>query len=308
MSRPTALAGWRKRAIRPQPEPKPRRGWRERIPERVKRPFGERRLLNRVLWVMLGSFVLGYLFVTLLFFPGFGRSPIVTVPNLRGQGFAAAERRLERLGLEAERGPVLPHPDIRRGAVLTQDPLPGQEVTRGSTIRLLLSAGPERRAVPSIAGLPLEEARALLERMGFTVATRQVIHDSPVGRILELTPAAGRQVALPETVTITLSAGPPKVLVPSVLALPEPEARARLQEAGLRLGTITYDPFSAEALGGIASQSPAPGDSLRKGGSVRVVISGSDPNPPPPVEPDSVEPEPEPEPEPPAEPEPPRRR
>jgi beta-lactam-binding protein with PASTA domain len=301
---PAALQGWRRKAA-PKPDPRPRRSWRERIPARVKRPFGERHLLNLVLWVGLGSFVLGYLLITLLFFPGFGRSPIVTVPNLRALSENAAERRLERVGLEAARGPSLPHPTIGAGRVLTHDPMPGQEVTRGSTVRLILSSGPERRAVPSVRGLSLDEARALLERFGFTVAERRVIHDSPEGRILDLAPGAGTQVALPETVTIVLSAGPPRVLVPSVLTLPEPEARERLQAAGLRLGRITYDPFSAEPLGGIASQSPLPGDSLRRGGAVNVVISGTDPNPPPPVEPDSLAPAPDPEP--PAEPEPPRR-
>jgi eukaryotic-like serine/threonine-protein kinase len=283
--------------------------WRPRVPKRVAAYFNERRLLKYILLTGLGCFLAGYLFITILFFPGFGRSAIVTVPDLRNRPAATADRMLDRLGLEMERGGSLPNPRIAAGRVLTQVPLPGQEVTRGSEVRVIISDGAERRPVPSIEGLGREAATALLQRMGFTVRVRSVLDNSPEGRVLGMQPKAGTQVPMPAVVVLTLSAGPPKVAAPSVVTLPVDEARARLQAAGLRLGRVTYDPSSSEALGGIASQSPAAGDSIRMGGAVAVVVSGTDPDPDPPAaEPDTAQVEPaeaeEGEEEPAAEPEP----
>ena len=272
----------------PMKPPAKRADWRPRVPRRVAAYFNERRLLKYILLTGLGCFLAGYLFITILFFPGFGRSAIVTVPDLRNRPAATADRILDRLGLEMERGGSLPNPRIAAGRVLTQVPLPGQEVTRGSEVRVIISDGPERRPVPSIEGLGRDAATALLQRMGFTVRVRSVQDNSPEGRVLGMQPKAGTQVAMPAVVVLTLSAGPPKIVAPSVVSLPLPEARERLQAAGLRLGRVTYDPGSSEPLGGIASQSPAAGDSIRMGGAVAVVVSGTDPDPPA-VEPDTTQ-------------------
>jgi serine/threonine-protein kinase len=265
----------------------PRR-WIPQVPEKVVGPFTQGNLLRWVIGCGLAAFALGYLVITLVFFPGFGRSAIVTVPDLRGKPMREAQRTLGRMGLEIREGGSLANPRIRSGAVLVQSPLPGQEVTRGSEIRVVLSAGPERHRVPPIAGLSLRDARTVLERYGFTVKVQRMISDEAEGAILGMRPVAGSQAVVPSTITITLSAGPPKLPVPSILTLPLNEAEARLRAAGFRLGRITYDPASAEPLGGIAAQRPAPGDSLRRGGAVGVTVSGSDPNPPPPPAADTV--------------------
>ena len=291
----------------PASPPKAPRRWVPRMPERVVGPFTEGNLLRWVIGTGLGAFALGYLVITLLFFPSFGRSAIVTVPDLRGKPIREAERTLGRLGLEISRGGALANPRIRANAVLVQSPLPGQEVTRGSEVRVVLSTGPERHPVPAIAGLSLRDARTVLQRYGFSVAVRRVISDAGEGTILGMRPVAGSMAVVPSVVTISISAGPPQLAVPSVLTLPLNEAEARLKAAGFRLGRVTYDPSSAEPLGGISAQRPAAGDSLRRGGGVSVTVSGTDPNPPPPepvVEPagpDSTSGEEEPVPPPPQE-------
>ena len=273
----------------PVQPPRAARRWVPRVPERVVGPFTQGNLLRWVIGTGLAAFALGYLVITLLFFPGFGRSAIVTVPDLRGKPMREAQRTLGRLGLEIRQGGNLANPRIRAGAVLVQSPLPGQEVTRGSEIRVVLSAGPERHAIPSIGGLSLRDARAVLERYGFTVVVQRMVSDSEAGTILGMRPVAGTQAVVPGVVTLTLSAGPPMLAVPSVLALPVGEAEARLRAAGFRLGAVAYDPASSEALGGVAAQRPAPGDSLRRGGAVGVTVSGTDPNPrPPPAPADSA--------------------
>lgn len=268
-------------------------------------PAERRRLLLRVLGFGLGAFVVGYVLTTLLVFPGFGRQAIVTVPDLRGRTFAAARGISDDAGVDVARGPWLYHPTVDSGAVLAQSPLPGQEVTRGAQVRVTLSAGRERRPVPQVGDLTAAQAQSLLQRTGFAVRVRRILSDRAEGRVLGVNPKEGTPLPVLSTVELTLSAGPPVVVVPivavpDVAGMPEPQARGALREAGLRLGEVSYDPESSVPLGGVAAQSPAAGDSVRAGTPVRVTISGSPPTPVAPVAaPDSTPAEPPAEPTPP---------
>ena len=249
---------------------------------RIRRFFGERRLLAWVVAAALVFFVAGYLLTWVLFFPGFGRSAIVTVPDLTDLPGPTAERTLGRLGLEVERAEALPNPRIRRGRVLMQEPLPGEEVPRGTPVRIVLSAGPELRTVPSVRGLRQEEAVGLLERYGFRVAIAEVADSREAGTLLGLRPGAGEPAAVGTVVELSVSAGPPFVRVPDVAGAAAADARARLEAVGLAMGGVSYAPGSDQPAGTVVGQAPAAGDSLRMGSAVRVTLAGADPTPPPP--------------------------
>jgi beta-lactam-binding protein with PASTA domain len=268
--------------------PAPRPGWHRELPVRVRRYFDERALLKWVLLTGLACFVIGYVVMTMLFFPGFGRSAIVTVPDLTDRTAQQADRDLDRMGLKMQRGDTLPNPRVRRGRVLMQVPLPGEEVARGSTVRIVLSTGPEMRAVPSIRGLSRADAIGLLQRYGYRVAIRRMNNRAEEGTLVALTPAAGQRAAVGSVVTITVSAGPPWVRLPAVVGLTLGDARARLQAVGVEVGRVGYDPASPEPVGTVVAQAPAEGDSIRQGSGVRVTLAGEDPNPPPPPAADSL--------------------
>ena len=239
----------------------------------------------------VGGFLVGYLFITLLFFPGFGRAAIVNVPDLRGMTLTGARNALDEAGLEMSRGPSLNNPRMRAGHVLTQVPLAGQEAARGTPVRVFLSDGPDRRKVPGIAGMEKDDAIALLQRMGFQVRLRAVQSMRDEGTLLAMAPRAGTAVPMPGIVVLTLSAGPPKIVTPMVTGGTRDNAASILEAAGLRLGRVSYDPASSAPLGDVVAQSPVAGDSVRMGGAVRITISGHDPTPPPVVPVDSAAPD-----------------
>ncbi|HVG46067.1 MAG TPA: PASTA domain-containing protein [Longimicrobium sp.] len=259
---------------------------------RVKAYLDQRPRLKYLLYFGGGGFLVGYLFVTLLFFPGFGRSAIVNVPDLRGMTLSGARHALDEAGLEMSRGPSLNNPRMRAGHVLTQVPLAGQEAARGTPVRVFLSDGPDRRKIPGIAGMEKDEAIALLQRMGFQVRLRSVTSMREEGTLLAMAPRAGTAVPMPGIVVLTLSAGPPKIVTPMVTGGTRDNAESILEAAGLRLGRVSYDSTSSAPLGDVVAQSPAAGDSVRMGGSVRITLSGRDPTPPPPPAPvDSAAPD-----------------
>ena len=282
--------------MRPHPKPKPPSvpfGTRVRnAGRRVKAYLDRHPRLKYVLYFGVGGFLVGYLFITLLFFPGFGRSAIVNVPDLRGMTLSGARRALDAAGLEMSRGPSLYNPRMRAGHVLTQVPLAGQEAARGTQVRIFMSDGPEQRKIPGIAGMGKDDAIALLQRMGFQVRLRMVPSMREEGTLMAMAPRAGTAVPMPAIVVLSLSAGPPKILAPSVTGGTRDQAASILEAAGLRLGRIGYDSTSAAPLGDVVGQSPAAGDSVRMGGSVRIILSGRDPTPPPPPAPvDSAAPD-----------------
>ncbi|MBB4638053.1 PASTA domain-containing protein [Longimicrobium terrae] len=266
--------------------------WHREIPARVRRYFDERRLLKYVLTASLGGFVLGYLLITIFFFPGFGRSAIVTVPDLTNRPQGEAQRTLGRLGLVVQKGGTVVNARIGRGRVLMQTPLPGEEVSRGATVRIVVSGGPEMRKVPSVAGMTRAEAIETLQRYGFRVGLQRVRDRREEGALVALRPAAGQPAAVSSMVVMVISAGPPKVLVPSVVGLTTGDVSARLQAVSLEIGRVSYDPESAEPAGTVVRQSPVAGDSLAMGSGVRITLAGADPNPPPPATVESSEPEP----------------
>lgn len=260
----------------------------------------KKRFYLRVGGLVLGTFVLGYLFTMVIFFPGWGREAIVTVPDLRGRPLAAARRAADDAGLELVRRSTLSHATVPAGAVLAQSPLPGQEVTRGEAVRVIVSTGPDRRPIPQVDDLRLEQAQLLLERTGFRVQVARVHADRPLGRILEVQPAVGTAIPAGSVVRLTVSAGPPLVSVPSVAGMQESAAADALRDAGLRVGEVSHDPASAAAPGEVVAQEPAAGAGVPGGSRVRITVSGSPPvveAPPVETPPDTTAPAPPPPPQ-----------
>lgn len=248
-----------------------RHGARQRPARFARTPRG--RLLLWIGGVGVGAFLLGYLATALLVFPGRDRD-VVTVPDVRGRTEPEARRALERAGLELEPANPLVHPSVPAGAILAQSPLPGREVARNSAVRVTLSAGRERRAVPEIGSFTGEQARQFLARVGFEVQVEQIENPQRAGTVLEAHPAVGTMVEMPGRVRLVVSSGPPPVEVPDLADLPESAARATLASVGLRLGQVEYDPFAPGTLGGVLSQRPAAGDTVPAGSQVHVTIVG----------------------------------
>ncbi len=132
----------------------------------------------------------------------------VKVPNLVGDDQDDAEAELQRLGLEAQ---ITTQPDDtrREGLVLSQDPRQGTDVQKGSTVRLVVSAGKAKVQVPSVVGQDEAAAESELRAAGFRV--RKVTEPSPTvraGQVIRSDPGAGAQLDKGSTVTLVVSTGP----------------------------------------------------------------------------------------------------
>lgn len=249
-----------------------RRRWEGRLPTSF-----DRRVVLWIVGIGVGSFLLGYLLIAILFYRGGNRPAVVSVPELREMTVTQARDRLREVGLEMEIGDSLPNPEVPHGSVLAQSPLPGREVAPGSGVRLIVSSGQVRRAVADVSAMGGEQASRVLQGLGFQVEVTETTGPQAAGRALGTDPPAGTVLPLAARVLLTVSTGPPLAEVPDLVGLTEQEARSTLETIGFAVGEIEYELRGTEP-GMVLSQWPLPGDSLRLGAGVRLSVATDRPD------------------------------
>jgi eukaryotic-like serine/threonine-protein kinase len=133
--------------------------------------------------------------------------------------------------------------------------------------------GGEDVRVPDVVGLSEEDAVEQLDRRGFDVEVEERPSNRKEGRVFRQAPSAGEEAEEGSTVTIYVSGGPEPFEVPDVRGELLPDARDILQEADLRVGTITPQE-SEEEEGTVLEQSPAPPREVEPGDEIALVVSG----------------------------------
>ncbi|MCC7479329.1 PASTA domain-containing protein [bacterium] len=131
--------------------------------------------------------------------------------------------------------------------------------------------------VPKVEGLEETAASKLLE--GARLKPLEPIrenHDTvPKGHVFRQDPAAGERVRPGKPVTIYISLGPARFIVPELRGMQLTEVTEVLSRAGLILGTVTklYDPEGADGL--IVNQNPVSGTEFGSPAAVDLYVTAS---------------------------------
>lgn len=224
-----------------------------------------------------GALVVGYAIAALWLFPGSASAEdasVVRIPDVVGLDQDEARDRILDAGLEMTVAGGLHHRDAPEGSVLSQSPLPGQYARPGAPVEAVLSRGPEVHTLPDVAGLSERQAGIVLERLGYEVEIERREDPISAGRAIETRPPAGTELAVPGSLVLVVSEGAPIVAVPDMRGMHVDDAVEILGEAGLELGSISFDPGSRQAPGRIVGQYPPVGYSLRAGDSVELRVAG----------------------------------
>lgn len=133
----------------------------------------------------------------------------VRVPSLAGMTRDDAVAALRAAQLDM--GQVVERPDsMARGTVLSSQPAGGQQVSQGTPVDLVVSAGPMSLLMPDVVGRELFEVRATLEQLGLRIA--ETVYDStsilPAGQVIAQVPPAGSPVTVSELITLRVSGRP----------------------------------------------------------------------------------------------------
>ncbi len=128
-------------------------------------------------------------------------------------------------------------------------------------------------AVPNLSGLTLDQAQGQLTALKLRVeAAAERIPDQPEGRVVRQEPAAAEKVKPDSTVKVFLGAGTVAVVVPALEGLDFANAQATLASKGL---VAEKDVRTVEAAvpDRVVEVSPAAGQSVAKGATVKLIMS-----------------------------------
>lgn len=229
-------------------------------------------LLSGIILLIVGIGV-GYGFSTKVWFP---------IPELEGDFLAVASVRhldykdaieeVASLGLFGVVADSFRHPTAVYGQVLGQNPLPGQLSSSGDTVKLTVSLGPIRRAVPDVTHIGFSAARPVLESSGFTVIIDSLEAELPLGQVVEILPEPGTEVDLPMEVRVAVSKGPSLVAMPLLLGVEQERGEEILDSLGLVVEEITSRFRFGRDQGRIVDQRPQADSLVTPGSSVSIVV------------------------------------
>jgi serine/threonine-protein kinase len=202
----------------------------------------------------------------------------VQVPSVIGQSRDAAVSALINAGLDPHSFAV--HSSKTVDTIVAQDPTPGEVVEKGSAVRINYSSGPAAVTVPSVIGLPFDQASTALRNQGFQVSRVDVDSDQAKGVVVDQSPSGSASPG--STIQLSVSKGPKQSTVPDVTSQDEESARSSLESAGFKVQVQRQDVTDPGLDGIVLSQNPTGGTKADQKSLVTIVVGRLKPGEPPP--------------------------
>jgi eukaryotic-like serine/threonine-protein kinase len=160
---------------------------------------------------------------------------------------------------------------VDKGLAIKTSPPANEVIPKGTDVRLLVSSGPPKVQVPAVVGLDKDVAKARLEDAGLKVIAELANSDTPKGKVVSQDPVGGATANKGTRVTITVSKGPEKVVVPDVVTQTKADARAALRDAGFKVKVVKQESELPE--GTVVRQSPPANTKAVKGSVVTIYVA-----------------------------------
>lgn len=242
---------------------------------------------NPYFWGGLGGlFLLSlgvYILVDAVVMPSYTRHGVaVRVPEVEGQPFDTAAKRIENQNLQVKRQVGRYNPRVEQNVVVDQNPPPNSDVKPGRRVYLTVNAGEVPKVVlPDLNGISVREAKNRVSAFGLKVDT---VKPDPIpspypNTITRQRPAPGDSLEEGEAVTLWYSTGlgTDTVRVPNVVGLPVETARSFLLQRSLRaivLGeTASSRSDTSEARWFVQRQGQTPDTPVRAGTEIRLFVT-----------------------------------
>jgi serine/threonine-protein kinase len=138
---------------------------------------------------------------------------LVTVPDVINQPYNEAQVSLQSMGLNVEMS-LIESDNVTANYVISVDPQPGSSVSSGSTVQLVVSAGPTVTYVPVPDVVGMEKTAALLEiqQEGLVCAETEITYISSTeeekGTVLWQNYASGTSVVAGTKLYLQIGSGP----------------------------------------------------------------------------------------------------
>jgi len=206
------------------------------------------------------------------------RGKEVTVPVLIGKTEQEAAMILGDNSLQLR---VVPNkrysPGVPGGRIMNQDPPAGTRLKTSRNVKVLLSAGDRRYAVPNLVGTSLRAAQLTLSQRNFILGTTSMTHTTSGApqTIQQQDPQPGSQEGADPTVNILVSLGQvdhPYVM-PDMVGKRLEQITPRIRTEGFQLGKVNYRKASGVEAGVVLEQQPQAGHRVLKSDAIDLEVS-----------------------------------
>ena len=161
------------------------------------------------------------------------------------------------------------------GTIISQTPDAETAVNTAREIKVIVSDGPNTFTLEDYTELKLtyDEIEKELSEKGVKVEKKEESSDNfPAGTIIRQEPAAGEEVNTGDTVTLYVSTGSEKNVVPSVIGDTEEEARILIERSGFVVGDVRHGNSDTDR-GKVYDQSPKASSKVAMGSEIVIYIS-----------------------------------
>jgi beta-lactam-binding protein with PASTA domain len=210
----------------------------------------------------------------------YGTARTVQVPGVVGLTAAAAQAKLTPLQLTLDSSSTGFSETVPAGRIISTDPRPGADARQGSSVSAVVSKGPERYAVPQVAGMSVADATTAITDASLAVGATTSTYDERTasGLVVTTNPGPTTKLKRGQAVSLVVSKGPAPVPLPALVGRSATEAVATLKKLGLQsASTLAYS--KTVTAGDVISTNPKSGAAVPRGSTVSLVVSKG----PPPV-------------------------
>ena len=200
----------------------------------------------------------------------------VQVPNLVGKEQLQAQAEAEALKLEFVVGGENYSKDVPVGCIISQEPayMANYTIKEKSTITVIVSKGRNVVIVPKVVGLTRDEAVAKLEELGLLVnVTEEYSKKVEAGYVIEQDVKEKEEIDAGETITIKVSKGIEKVIVPDLSGKTEDEAKKLIKDNGLKLKNVEVGTDESKAEGVVIYQDLEANSEVEKDSYINITIN-----------------------------------
>lgn len=232
-----------------------------------------------ILTVLLG--VISYFVIDNVVMPnvtGMSNKGEITIPNVTGMAIGDAKKLAYDRGIRVSENSSEYSDSIPAGVILSQEPEVGKTVKKGRHIFVVTSKGNEIDTIPGgIEGLLEGPAKRELRKAGFNRISVRSMYSSKVDQNMAVgtEPKAKTVTSRDASVVLYLSKGPrpTHAVVPNLVGEMLSNARTLLDDAGLKVGSITYESSSVMGPGQVIKQSASSGARITLESRVNLVVS-----------------------------------
>ena len=165
--------------------------------------------------------------------------------------------------------------DYKKGQIIEQEPTDGSKVYKNTDLYITISLGkePEVKVMENLLGVSWENAESFLKGQGFEVLLREETSEIyEAGQVTRTDPSEGFKLKDGQTIHVWISTGPEIIKMENLIGATETEVQKRLEEQGF-LVQRHEEPSDEFSVGQVTRTSPAPGETLTKGQTIKIWIS-----------------------------------